>query len=337
MNSQLRIPFQEVFETLQSILLTYKFKADDAALSARLFAETTADGVYSHGLNRFPRYIDNIAKGYIKVSATPSLIRSAGILEVWDGNSGPGNLNAYRSMGRAIELSKQSGTGIVALRNTNHWMRGGSYGWQAANANCIGICFTNTKPNMPPWGGIKPAIGNNPLIIAIPDANGHLVLDMAMSQFAYGKLETLAMEGKKLPFYGGYNRDGELTDNPSEIIETERILPAGYWKGSGLSMMLDLLAAILSGGLATHDIGKLQEEHHLSQVFMAFDAQTCGFSGYIGDVVKEFKKYIKIESSARGEEPVRYPGERVLTTRRENMEKGIPVNKQLWEKIRSMC
>ena len=81
-------------------------------------------------------------------------------------------------MQRAIALAKENNIGCVTVKNTNHWMRGGTYGWQAADAECIGICITNAIATMPPWGGIKPRLGNNPLVIAVPRTEGHVVLDM---------------------------------------------------------------------------------------------------------------------------------------------------------------
>jgi 3-dehydro-L-gulonate 2-dehydrogenase len=84
-------------------------------------------------------------------------------------------------------------------------MRGGTYGWQAAEAGVIGICWTNTMPNLPPWGGGEPCLGNNPLVIAVPRKGGHVVLDMAMSQFSYGALESYRSRGEMLPVDGGFD------------------------------------------------------------------------------------------------------------------------------------
>ena len=140
----MRIPYQELAGTLVDVLLRSGFERDDASLCARLFAETTRDGVYSHGVNRFPRFIRMIGNGSIDIRGQPRLTMQAGVLERWDGQRGPGNLNAYASMGRALEMAKGHGMGCVALANTNHWMRGGTYGWQAAEAGAIGICWTNT-------------------------------------------------------------------------------------------------------------------------------------------------------------------------------------------------
>ena len=101
-----------------------------------------------------------------------------------------------------IELAKEFGIGCVALGNTNHWLRGGSYGWQAAEAGCVGICWTNTQPNMPAWGARDRRIGNNPFIMAVPREGGHVVVDIAMAQFSYGQMDNKALRGEMLPVPG---------------------------------------------------------------------------------------------------------------------------------------
>ena len=114
-------------------------------------------------------------------------------------------LTTTEAMAAAIGLSRAHGIGCVALANTNHWMRGGTYGWQAADAGCVAICWTNTLPNLPPWGADMPRIGNNPLVIAVPRAAGHVVFDIAMSQFSYGALESYRKRGELLPVDGGFD------------------------------------------------------------------------------------------------------------------------------------
>jgi 3-dehydro-L-gulonate 2-dehydrogenase len=168
----MRIPFEQVHECLAAVLRSLGFREERAQLSARLFAETTCDGVYSHGVNRFSRFVAMVRNGSVDSAAEPRVVARFGAMERWDGQRGPGNLNAHAAMAQAIELSSEHGIGCVATANTNHWMRGGTYGWQAANAGVIGICWTNTMPNVPAWGGVEPAIGNNPLVIGVPRAKG---------------------------------------------------------------------------------------------------------------------------------------------------------------------
>ncbi len=249
-----RVAFEEMRNVLTRALLKLGFEPARAQLCARLFAETSRDGVGSHGINRFSRFVEQIKKGVVDIHASPERVLRAGALERWDGRRGPGNLNAHACMERAIALCRENGIGCVALANTNHWMRGGTYGWQAVDAGVIGICWTNTMANLPPWGARKARIGNNPLVIAVPRAEGPVVLDMAMSQFSIGALQSYRMRGEELPVDGGFDADGKLTRDPAAIEASRRLLPMGYWKGSGLAVVLDLLAAILSGGAATCDI-----------------------------------------------------------------------------------
>src|SRR6202051_3076190 len=123
----LRVPFDELCGALRRAMEGLGLKGKRAELCARLFAETTRDGVYSHGINRFPRYAASVHNGSMKPNAEPKRVARFGSLERWDGNLGPGNLNAHACMLRTIELAKEHGLGCVALANTNHWMRGGSY------------------------------------------------------------------------------------------------------------------------------------------------------------------------------------------------------------------
>ena len=126
-------------------------------------------------------------------------------------------------------------------------------------------------PNLPAWGAREAVVGNNPLVMGVPRAAGeHVVLDMAMSQYSYGALSHYALRGEELPFPGGFDAAGELTTDAAAIEATGRALPVGLWKGSGLAVMLDLFAAVLSGGQATCDIERdALKEAGVSQVFIA--------------------------------------------------------------------
>src|SRR5258706_9890231 len=127
----MRVAYEELYGSLLGVLLKEGFEQERAQLCARLFADASRDGVASHGLNRFPRFIGTIRNGLVDIQARPELLESYGALERWDGRRGVGNLNAYTCMARAIELCFKHGVGCVALANTNHWMRAGNYGWQA--------------------------------------------------------------------------------------------------------------------------------------------------------------------------------------------------------------
>ncbi len=331
-----RIPFDQLHTELARILRQKGFSPERADASARLFAETTQDGVYSHGVNRFPRFLEYLEKGYVIPGATPVQTGSLGALEQWDGQQGPGNLNAQFCTERAVALARQYGMGGVAVRNTNHWMRGGSYGWQAAEAGCIGICFTNTIPNVPPWGGKDARLGNNPLVIAIPREGGHVVLDTAMSLYSYGKMEGHAQAGTLLPYEGGFDEAGNLTRDPNAILKAGRPLPIGYWKGAGLSLALDLMAAVLSEGLGTAGIGGLGSEYRVSQVFICLDVSSPAHFGHRQSIVDAALDFMHGAAPASAGESIYYPGEKTLRTRLENQTRGIPVELKLWQELQAM-
>ena len=334
-----RLAYQHILATLERVLFRLGWEKQRARRCAQLFTEASRDGVYSHGLNRFPRFVTMIQNGLIDIHAEPKPVAGFGSLERWDGQSGPGNLNAFACMERAIVISRERGVGCVALANTNHWMRGGSYGWQAADAGVIGICWTNTLPNLPPWGASDPRVGNNPLVIAVPRPGGHVVLDMAMSQFSYGALSSYRNRGEPLPVDGGFDIDGCLTRDAAAIEASGRPLPIGFWKGSGLALMLDLLAALLSGGKATHQLATDPErETSLSQVFIAFDPsafpQSSERAGTFSQIADQIIAYFQLPPNSRNER-IPYPGFRVLNTRKENMANGIPVEPSVWAQIQS--
>jgi len=264
----MNIPFEKLKSEFKRVLLSLDFDEEHAEKSATIFAENSRDGVYTHGLNRFPTFVQYVKDGLIVPNAKPTRTGGFDAIEQCDGHLGAGTLNATFCMGRAINLAHQYSIGCVAIKNTNHWMRGGTYGWQAAEAGLIGICFTNTIANMPPWGGIDARLGNNPLVIAVPHKSGHIVLDMAISQYSFGKLSLYKAKNEQLPLPGGYDKDGNLTTDPGEIIDSLRPLPIGFWKGSGLSLVLDLLATVLSQGRSTSEVTNGGSESGVSQVFI---------------------------------------------------------------------
>ena len=191
-----RIAFDQVRETVTRAFVRAGMNEADASACATIHTESSCDGIYSHGLNRVARFVDYIHKGWVDLDAKPSRVKALGAIEIWDGNFGVGILNAIAAVDRAMAIAQGQGVGIVGLRNTTHWMRGGTYGWRAAERGFVAICWTNTEAVMPAWGGKNSRVGNNPFVIAVPRKAGPLVLDMAMSQYSYGKLQVTRPQGR---------------------------------------------------------------------------------------------------------------------------------------------
>lgn len=329
----MRIKYEEMVETFRVILEKYGIKGEDAKTAAIMFADASADGVHTHGLQRFPKFIATIKNGTIDVTKRAVLVESFGPFERWDGQKGPGNLNAQICMARAIEIAKKNTVGVVALRNTNHWMRPGNYGLQAVAEDCIAILWTNTVPNMPAWGGKDAKLGNNPLVLAVPYKDTPVLVDVAMSMFSYGKLEKYKREGVLCPVDGGVDKDGNITRDPAKILETHQCLPIGYWKGSGLSLALDLIASSLSGGTYTRGVGQLATETELSQLFIVFSLSSFKDRERIEEEIgKTLADLVSSEPLNEGV-ALHYPGQGMKREREKSMEKGVYADDSLWQTV----
>ena len=331
-----RIHAEEMQRVLQRLFQQEGFPEAKARTLAEVHTDNTLHGVHSHGINRVRQFIEYVRRGIIAVDAEAEKVEGFGSIERWDGYAGPGVLNAIQCTDRAIALAQQYGMGLVALRHTNHWMRGGYYGWRAAEAGCIAILFTNTQANMPPWGGRGSRSGNNPLSVAIPRAGGHVVLDMALSQFSFGKIHEYQLRGEPLPYPGGWDADDQLSTDPDQILADERGLPIGYWKGSALSMVLDMLATLLSAGQSTAAISQKDYETGVSQVYLCIAPSRFGDGDLRQRLLDEIIAYAKSASPLREGQAVRYPGERAAEQRERSRREGMVVNAEVWEEIRGL-
>lgn len=333
MDTTTRIPLEILKTTFVNILIHRGFETKKADICAELFAKSSLDGVASHGLNRFPAFLEQVERGRVIPEAEPLLEFSLPVMERWNGQLGPGMYNASHAMKRAVTMATNNGMACVALSNTNHWMRAGNYGWQAAEAGCISICFTNTIPNMPAWGGKEPKLGNNPLVIGLPYKNKAVILDTAMTQYSYGKMAIYKRSGKQLPYAAGFDAAGKLSKNPIEIIAEKLPLPIGLWKGAGLSLILDLLASGLSDGQSTHEIGRQQEEFGVSQFFLCIHPEVMGIpktklDEKIEHTIADLKKSKVFDGM-----DINFPGEQSFIRREENLRLGVPVDADIWNKV----
>ena len=335
----MRVPFETLKETIKKAFLNAGLSEEQAEACATVHAQSSCDGVFSHGLNRVARFCDYVSKGWVDPAVRPELLHARGAAEHYDGHMGIGVLNAQFCMDRAIALAKEHGIGMVALRNTTHWMRGGSYAWRAADAGFMGLCWTNTESCMPLWGSKEPSVGNNPFCIGIPHKDGHIVLDMAMSQYSYGKLQVTRLAGKQLPYPGGFDKDGNLTSDPGAIEASGRILPTGYWKGSGMAIALDLAAAAMANGRTGADLDREARGSCTGccQIFIAYDPYLFGGEEEIQ------AKWDDRVAAADATEPdregghVTCPGERTAATRARNLKEGIVVDEQIWQQIQDLA
>lgn len=335
----IKIQYETMKETVYKVMNNLGLSDEKAEICATIHTQSSADGVESHGLNRVPRFAEYVQKGWVQVDANPELTGKKGAVENYDGHLGIGITNAICCADRAVELAKEHGIGCVTLKNTTHWMRGGTYAWRMAEAGFMGMSWINTESCMPLWGSDEPSVGNNPFCIAIPREDGQIVLDMAMSQYAYGKLGVYRLAGKELPYPGGFDKDGNLTSDPGAIEDSKRILPTGYWKGSSMAIALDMAAALMSGGASGTDMDEANNGSCTGccQIFIAFDP-------YLFRSKEESQAMLNKRVAAAGNahpinegNPVSCPGERTVKTREKSMAEGVMADETIWEQVQSLA
>jgi 3-dehydro-L-gulonate 2-dehydrogenase len=326
-----RIPADQIISRLTELFTTARVPEGRARRLAELFTQASADGVWSHGVQRVPGLLALLREGKIPdVEGDPRLIAAFGSIQRYDGLFGFGPLNAEFCIDRAMELAEAQGVGCVALRNTRHWGRPGNCGWRAAERGFLAMCWTNTPPNMPAWGDSsgKRSIGNNPIVLAAPgEAGEHLVLDMALSQYSFGRLDTYRSENRPLPVAGGIDASGAPTTDPAAILDGGSPWPIGFWKGSGLAMLLDAFAAIIADGSATHDLTPGGDDPGVSQVFLALQPDRLGGRG-AGEQTREIIRHF-----AQTSPQSRYPGQAALAEGRRSQIEGVLVRDETWRQL----
>ncbi len=336
----MRLSFDEIYQEIKRVFIKYGLPEDKAEICARIHTESTYDGIYSHGVNRVARFVDYLKKGWVDPNADPTVEKDLGAIKVINGNMGPGVLNALYAADQAMELADKYGIGMVGIKNTTHWMRGGTYGLEVAKKGYVAIMWTNTEACMPPWGAKECRLGNNPFVMACPgtDKVPVLLLDMAMSQYAYGKLQVLRLAGKKLPYPGGFDKDGNITDDPGAIEDSMRIMPMGYWKGSGLAFMLDVLGAVLTDGVGAADLNAATKGScgGCSQVMIVIDPSKITDGTAMRNTIQREIEYMEGAELSEHGSGIHAPGEGRMSFNEKHDKDGIFVDDSVWNEIKGL-
>lgn len=215
-------------------------------------------GKHTHGIGRVPIYLKKIDKGLMSAKTGEKIVKESSVIDVIDANHGFGQVSACHAIEKATEKAAVYGVGIVGVKNSNNFATAGFISEMALKKNMIGIVMSNSAPAIAPTGGKKPLFGTNPLSIAFPGTpdNYPIVMDMAMSVAARGKIRLADKNGEKIPFGWALDPEGNATDDPSLAIKGTMI-PIGDHKGYGLSLAIDILAGLLTGSGFAGDVKPL--------------------------------------------------------------------------------
>ena len=237
--------------------------------------EADLEGLESHGVMLVDMYIERLRKGSVSCNEIATIISDRSAAVVLDAGHALGHLTGRQAMALAVEKAGTHAAGIVAVRHAFHFGTARRYALQAAEQGCIGIAMCNTRPLMPAPGGAERVVGNNPIAFAVPtDGPIPIVLDMATSEAAMGKIRMAEKAGKPIPPSWAVTADGSQTTNPAEAI-AGMLLPSGGPKGFGLSFLIDLMCGLLSQGAFGSAVrplyGDFSVPYDCSHLFIAID------------------------------------------------------------------
>ena len=309
----------------------------NAAICADDIVLTNLWGIDSHGILRLPVYAQRLRSKVIKCNPQVRVLADGGAMRILDGDAGMGFLVGHEAMSQAIEIAERCGIGAASVRNSNHFGAAALYTRQAARAGCMSIAMTNVQPNMVAPGGIRPISGNNPIAFGAPTRLGFpFLLDISMSTAAGGKLHLAFERGERIPSGWATDSEGRPTEDPAEALEGF-LLPLGGHKGFGISLVVDLLCGLISGGAFQHQIhsmysapGRTSGTGHM---MIAFNPRLLLNESEYHARIDQFYRTIKSSQTVDPDARMYLPGEIEHETSRRRRVEGIPLERTLLDRI----
>ena len=334
-----KIPAEALRAQAEAILVAWGATSEEAALQAdaRLQGELRGHPGQGQGMRGISRYCLMLENGGIVPGAPFELLTDTPAAALVDGHKGFGQVIAARAMDLAIDKARNVGVGLVLVRHSNHFGIAQYHAMRAAHNGMIGIAMTNAGPEMAPWGGITPTIGTNPWGIAAPtDLGFPLVLDMALSMSGKGMVRWHLREGKKIPTDWAYDRDGNITDDPAKAIDGP-LVPMGAFKGTGLSIMTDVICGVLAGaafGLTPYGD---PSNHDVGHTMIAIDIERFMPRDEYLARMRVFCDELKASELAPGFNEILLPGELEHRRMEERLEHGIDFDLEAVQTLRDLA
>lgn len=315
MSGQLSLPAADLVDLARRLLVASGTPEAHAVIVAEALVDADIEGLGSHGLMLLPMYLDRIAAGSVAPAAEGRIVSDTGAQVVLDAENGLGHVTAERAAALAVARARGHGLAAIAVRNAFHFGAAGRFARSMAQQGCIGMVMANTRPLMPAPGGAERVVGNNPIAIAVPTGGDPMVLDLALSAGAMGKIRLAESRGDAIPPSWATDAAGVPTTDPAEAIKG-MLLPAAGAKGFGLAVMIDLM----TGGLASGAIGQavqplygdLAKPYASSNLFLAIDIAGFRPVADFAAAASGFADHVRSSRLAPGAVPVRMPGDRAI-------------------------
>ncbi|MBU3538898.1 Ldh family oxidoreductase [Polynucleobacter sp. UK-Gri1-W3] len=323
---------------ISSALQAEMVSASDADTIASLMVQSDLAGADGHGIFRLPAYLKRIRAGGVNLHPNIHIEREQGATALINGDNALGHLVMNRAVDLAIEKVKQHSVCWIGSHYGNHSGAASVYVRKLADQGYIGIYMAVGNANhMAPWGGIDLLLSTNPIAIAVPAGDGPTVLlDIATTVAAYGKVKVAAQKGESIPDDWMIDRQGKPITDPKKSAEGS-LLPIGGYKGYGLAVMIGLLAGALNNAAVGKGTIDFNVHHDLvtntGQTIIAVDPSAFGNTEEFINRVIALVNDLKNSSTLPGVEQIRVPGEGAAKTMAERSERGIPVSPELLEAL----
>ncbi len=321
-----KLPAAKLIDLVAAVMAGGGSQPDEARTIARRLVDSNLVGHDSHGVLRVGRYLEWVRTGWLVPNVQPTVVFDNDALAIIDGNRGFGQVIGEFATRLGIDKAARLGIAMIGLRNCGHLGRLGDWAEMAAEAGQVSLHFLNTSgaQRVAPFGGGDRRLSTNPLAIGVPLAGGEpTILDITTSTVAEGKLMVALNKGESVPEGWIVDKDGNPTTDPKDFYDGGALLTIGAHKGSGLSILTDLLAGAITTGKSSDPDDKVLRNNMLS-IFI--DPAVYDGEHTVLAEAKRLVEYVKASPPAVPGQPVLGPGDVERRTRATRLADGVPID-----------
>jgi len=345
-----QIDTEKLKKFCEAIFKSYGFTEDESKIICGVLLKADLYGIESHGVQRLVRYHQEITSGQVEINAKTRIVRETAISACIDANKAMGQLAGVEAMRLAIKKAHNSGCGMVTVRNSNHYGIAGFYTEMAAAEDLLGMCMTNTEAICVPTFGSQAMTGTNAIALAMPADPVMFSYDAATTVVPRGKLEVYRKTGQPLPDLWALDNDGNPCTDAAAVIENiinksgggiaplggVGVLHGGH-KGYGLSVIVDLFSAVISGGLTSNYVNRKPDHTGICHYFMAIDYGVFGDKTAIRASMSKFLQELRDSKKAAGHNRIYTHGEMEAELMAQRINGQIPVNIKTLEEMQKIA
>lgn len=328
---------EQLREFAQAVMCKAGLSEKESVVFSDSLLKAEMRGITSHGLTRLSTYAKRVEMGLVATGVEPEIVCDGGAILSVDGKNGMGAWVGTRVMELCIERARQHGNCFASVCGGNHFGYAAYFAEQAAMEQMVGFAIANGPPAIPPTGGVKPLLGTNPVAIAIP-AGRHrpLILDMATSAVARGKVALAEKNGVSIPEGWGVDSKGRPTTDPSQVLNGGCMLPLGGPKGYAIALIVDLLCSCLSGAKSGQEMGSFynfDKQQNSGYCFAALDISKILDRDTMEERVDQILDSMKDCPKGEGVSEIMIPGEIEYNRYEKALKEGISLSKAVTEDL----